>query len=310
MDRPLPPIQLLIAFEAAGRLKSFKAAAAELHLTPSAVSQQLRVLEEHLSLSLFDRMPRAVELSEAGRFYFEVAREVLGLFRRGTARLHERYGRRTLRLSTDPSVAYEVLIPALADFQVLYPDIDLRIEASSMLVDPRRDLIDAAVRFGRGQPWPGLASDELAMMTSTLVASPTLLKKRPIKQPSDLAHHTLLDIAGAPDHWGVIAAQAGFRIGQRQSFDSYLATMQAAAHGMGVAVGLFPLSSAWVHDGRLSVPLPLRAPGVGYYLVYRPEDRDRLELLNLRTWLLERFVELPPLDVSPPAPAPRPRRRR
>jgi LysR family transcriptional regulator, glycine cleavage system transcriptional activator len=308
MERPLPPLQLLIAFEAAGRLGSFKAAAAELHLTPSAISQQLRALEEHLSLSLFDRLPRAVELSEAGRFYFEVAREVLGLFRQGTVRLHERYGRRTLRVSTDPSVAYEVLIPALGDFQVRYPDIDLRIEASSALVDPRRDLIDAAVRFGRGQPWPGLASDELAAMTSTLVASPALLKKRPIRQPSDLAQHTLLDIAGAPDHWGVIAAQAGFRIGRRQSFDSYLATLQAAAHGIGLAVGLFPLSSAWVHDGRLAVPLPLRVPGVGYYLVCRPEDRERADLASLRTWLTGRFAELVPLDAAPPTPLARKRR--
>ena len=301
MERAPPPIQLLLAFEAAGRLGSFKAAAAELHLTPSAVSQQLRALEEHLALSLFNRMPRAVELSEAGRFYFDVVREVLGLFRRGTARLHERYGRRTVRISTDPSVAYEVLIPALADFQVLHPDIDLRIEASSALVDPRLDLIDAAVRFGRGQPWPGLASDELAPMTSTLVASPALLKKRPIKQPRDLAHHTLLDIAGAPDHWGVIAAQSGFRIGLRQSFDSYLSTLQAAAHGVGVAVGLFPLSSSWVHDGRLAAPLPLRVPGVGYYLVCRPEDRERPHLVTLRTWLAKRFSELSPLDGPPAA---------
>ena len=310
MQGALPPIQLLIAFEAAGRLGSFKAAAAELHLTPSAVSQQLRALEEHLAFTLFHRMPRAVELSEAGRFYYDVAREVLDLFRRGTARLHERYGRRTVRVSTDASVAYEVLIPALADFQALYPEIDLRIEASSMLVDPRRDLIDAAVRFGRGQPWPGLAADELAAMTSTLVASPALLKKRPIKQASDLAHHTLLDIAGAPDHWGVIAAQAGFRIGARQAFDSYLATLQAAAHGMGVAVGLFPLSSAWVHDGRLAAPLALRAPGVGYYLVYRPEERGSEDLQHLRTWLTARFAELPPLDARPAVATPRRRRAR
>ncbi|MEY4511393.1 MAG: hypothetical protein RLZZ450_3515 [Pseudomonadota bacterium] len=299
MPRDVPPIQLLIAFEAAARLGSFKAAAVELHLTPSAVSQQLRALEEHLSQSLFHRLPRAVELTEAGRFYFDVAREVLGLFRKGTARLHERYGRRTLRVSTDPAVAYEVLIPALADFQVLHPDIDLRIEASSALIDPRVDLIDAAVRFGRGQPWPGLASEQVAAMTSTLVASPLLLKKTPIKQLRDLTDHTLLDISGAPDHWGVIAAQAGFRIGRRQSFDSYLATLQAAAHGMGVAVGLFPLSSAWVHDGRLATPLPLRVPGVGYYLVCRPEDRERPDQLAFGRWLSARFAELAPLDVPP-----------
>jgi LysR family glycine cleavage system transcriptional activator len=292
----VPPIQLLIAFEAAGRLGSFKAAAAELHLTPSAVSQQLRALEAHLQLELFERRPRAVALSEAGSFYFGVAREVLDLFRRGTARLYERYGLRTLRVSTDPAVAYEVLIPGLSDLQVRHPDIDLRIEASGALVDPRHDLVDAAIRFGRGQPWPGLCADELAPMVVTLVAAPSLLKQRPITQPRDLAAHTLLDIAGAPDHWGVIAAQAGFRIGRRQAFDSYLATLQAAAHATGVAAGLFPLSTSWVHDGRLAVPLPVRVPGVAYHLVYRPEDRERPELLSLRRWLITRFAALPPLD--------------
>jgi LysR family transcriptional regulator, glycine cleavage system transcriptional activator len=310
MERPLPPIHLLIAFEAAARLGSFKEAAVELHLTPSAISQQLRALEEHLSMSLFTRKPRAVELNEAGRFYFEVAREVLGLFRRGTSRLRERYGGRILRVSTDAAVAYEGIIPALAEFQALYPDIDLRIETSSALVDPRSALIDAAVRFGRGQPWPGLASDEVAAMTSALVASPALLEKSPIKQPKDLTNHTLLDIAGAPDHWGVIAAQGGFRILRRRSFDSYFATMQAAAHGIGVAVGLFPLSSAWVHDGRLSVPLPLRAPGIGYYVVYRPEDRERAELSSLRTWLAARFAALRPLDSVPTGKTARRRRPR
>jgi LysR family glycine cleavage system transcriptional activator len=297
-ERRLPPLQLLIAFEAAGRLGSFKAAAAELHLTPSAISQQLRALEGHLQLALFERRARAVTLSEAGTFYFGIAREVLDVFRRGTMRMYERYGLRTLRVSTDPSVAYEVLIPGLSDFQASHPDIDLRVEASSALVDPRHGAIDAAIRFGRGQPWPGLCADELAPMVATLVAAPALLKRLPIREPRDLAEHTLLDIAGAPDHWGVVAAQSGFRIGRRKSFDSYLATLQAAAHAMGVAAGLFPLSTSWVRDGRLAVPLPLRVPGVAYYLVYRPEDRERPELLSLRSWLSARFATLPPLDAQ------------
>jgi LysR family glycine cleavage system transcriptional activator len=288
---------MLITFESAARHASFKLAAAELHLTPSAVSQQVRGLEEALGVSLFERRPRAVSLSEAGAFYHDVAREVLDLFRRGTTRLHERFGQRTLRLSADPSVAYEVLIPGLASFQAQHPAIDLRIEAASALVDPRRELIDAAVRFGRGQPWPGLCADQLAPMIGTLVASPALLRQKPIKAPHDLTEHTLLDIAGAPDHWGVMAAQAGFRIGRRKSFDSYFATLQAAAHGVGVAMGLFPISTPWVRDGRLAVPLPLRVPGLAYYLVYRPEDRGRAELQALRAWLAASFARLEPLDT-------------
>ena len=278
-ERPLPPIQLLFAFEAAACLGSFKLAALELHLTPSAVSQQLKVLEESLGLTLFERRPRAVGLSEAGLFYFEVARETLAAFQRGTQRLHERFGLRRLRVSTDAVVAYELLIPGLLDFQTRHPDIDLRVETSSALVDPRGGSIDAAVRFGRA-PWPGLCADKLAAMVGTPVASRAYLKKQPLLQAQELGAHTLIDVAGAPDYWSVVAAQLGFRIQRRRSFDSYLATLQAAAYGSGVALGLFPLSTAWLTDGRLEAPLSLRLPGGAYYLVYRPEDRERSELIG------------------------------
>lgn len=292
--RPLPAIQLLFAFEAAARLGSFKLAASELHLTPSAISQQLKLLEESLGLALFERRPRAVVLSEAGGFYLEVARETLDTFRRGTERLHERFGLRRLRVSCDAVVAYELLIPGLLDFQTRHPDIDLRVETSSALVDPRGGSIDAAVRFGRS-PWPGLCSDELAAMVATPVASSAYLRKQPLLSVQELGAHTLIEVAGAPDYWAAVATQLGFRISRRCSFDSYLATLQAAAHGSGVALGLFPLSTAWLNEGRLEAPLSLRVPGGAYHLVYRPEDRERSELLRLRDWLLQRFAALPRL---------------
>jgi LysR family transcriptional regulator, glycine cleavage system transcriptional activator len=294
--RALPPIQLLAAFEAAGRLGSFKDAAQELHLTPSAISQQLKQLEHALGMRLFERKPRALTLTEAGASYLEVARDTLDLFRRGTTRLHERYGRRTLRISTDAAIAYEVMIPGLTDFQRRYPEIDLRIETSSAMVDPRSGLIDAAIRFGRG-PWPGLCVDQLATMIATPVAAPSLLEKQPLLHPGDLAASTLIEVAGAPDYWSVAGAQLGFRVGRRVAFDSYLATLQAASHGMGVAMGLFPLSTSWVRDGRLTTPFTLRADGMAYHLVYPPGDRARRELVQLRTWLSERLAALSPLDL-------------
>lgn len=103
--RPLPPLQLLPTFEAAARLSSFKLAARELHVTPSAVSQQLRALEQALGVALFERRPRAVSLTEAGAYYYDVARETLFVFRRGSERLHERYAQHRLRVSADAAVA-------------------------------------------------------------------------------------------------------------------------------------------------------------------------------------------------------------
>jgi LysR family glycine cleavage system transcriptional activator len=309
-QRPLPPLQLLPTFEAAARLLSFKLAARELHVTPSAVSQQLRALEQALGVALFERRPRAVSLTEAGAYYYDVARETLFVFQRGSERLHERFAQRRLRISTDASVAYEVLIPGLSEFQTLHPDVDLRVEASSALVEPGRDAIDAAVRFGRG-PWPGLCADPLLSVVATLVAAPSLLRNQPLASIRDLGAHTLLEISGAPDHWSQLATTLGFRIKKRVAFDSYLATLQAASHGVGVAMGLFPISTNWVRDGRLTTPLELRVPGpIGYHLVYRPEDRERPELGLFRRWLTARFAALPPLDAPQAATARRARTRK
>jgi len=259
-QRPLPPLQLLPTFEAAARLLSFKLAARELHVTPSAVSQQLRALEQALGVTLFERKPRAVSLTEAGAYYYDVARETLYVFQRGSERLHERFAQRRLRISTDAAVAYEVLIPGLSEFQTQHPDIDLRVEASSALVEPGRNAIDAAVRFGRG-PWAGLCADPLLPLVATLVAAPNLLRNQPLASVRDLAAHTLLEISSAPDYWSQLATTLGFRIKKRVAFDSYLATLQAASHGVGVAMGLFPISTNWVRDGRLTTLSP--APSLG-----------------------------------------------
>lgn len=274
---------------------SFKEAAKELHVTPSAVSQQIRALESALGLQLFERRPRAIALTEAGAFYLEVARDTLDTFRRGTRGLWERFGKRVLRINMDAVVAYEVVIPALADLQDRCPDLAVRLETSSALVDPRTDSVDAVVRFGRG-PWPGLHAEEIAAVHATTVASPALLREVPIESPSDLARHTLIGIVGATDYWALLADQLGFRIGRRVGFDSYLATLQAAAHGVGVALAAFPPSAAWVHDGRLVAPLPFRTSGVGYHWLVRPEDRHREDLGHVRTWLRGRFAALPTID--------------
>jgi LysR family transcriptional regulator, glycine cleavage system transcriptional activator len=104
-------------------------------------------------------------------------------------------------------------------------------------------------------------------------------------------------VQGAPDHWGVIAASVGFKARNHQRFDSYLSTLQAAAHGVGIALGLFPISSAWVHDGRLVAPLKLRAPAAAYQLVLRPGDEKRADVAALRHWLAHCFAGLPALDA-------------
>jgi LysR family glycine cleavage system transcriptional activator len=286
---------LLLAFEAAGRHVSFKAAAKELHVTPSAISQQLRTLEDCLGLALFERGPRTVALSDAGALYLEVARSTLDTFRHGTELLLDRYRHRVLRVNTDASVAHEVLIPNLSAFERAHPDIDLRIESSSALIDLRSDAADVALRYGNG-PWPSVSSVPIASMVMTPVAASALLRECPLRRVEDLAAHTLLGVQATPHHWTAVAANVGFKIRRIKTFDSYLSTLQAAAHGLGVALALFPISSAWVHDGRLVAPLQIRVAAAGYHLVYRPGDDKRSDIAALKAWVTQCFEKLPVLQ--------------
>lgn len=290
-SRPLPPISLLVAFEAACRHLSFKDAARELHVTPSAISQQIKQLENALGLSLFERRARGVELSEAGVAYFEIAQGIMERFRRGTELVRSRHGPRAMRLNASPEVAYEVLIPALGVFERAHPEFDLRIETSTALLDLRMDAVDATVRFGNG-PWEGHASAVVADMTATLVAAPELVRRTPLRSLQDLRHHTLLYVHGAPDYWAVMADGAGFEIRKKKAFDSYLATLQGATHGAGVAFGLLPLSSAWIEDGRLTMPLAERYPAFPFHFVTRPADAERAEFVLVREWVRASFARL------------------
>ena len=290
----LPPIQLLVAFEAAARLSSFKRAAAELHLTPSAVSQQIKSLEAALGVPLFERRPRAVELTPAGVHYLEVAQSTLSVFTLGTERLLRRARARIVRISAAPFVAHEVLIPHLSEIREARSDIEVRIEASSRIADLRAEPVDVGVRFGRG-PWPGLRSEWLADVVVTPVASPKLR----LKHTRDLARYTLLDVRGQPDYWAELARAEGFTVRETLSFDSYFDTVRAAEHGLGIALGVFPLTTSWIRSGRLVAPLALRIPSrVGHHVVCRTEQARSPELVAVRSWIQARFAALEPLDPS------------
>lgn len=150
---------------------SFSKAAHELHLTASAVRQQIKQLEAHLGMPLFRRLTRAIELTEAGEAFARVATRTLGAYRDGHADLMGRFGRPVLRISMVPMVAHELVIPALSDFKQACPDIDLRLETSMALADFQHDAVDAALRIGDGN-WPGLEVLRLADCHGTVVASP------------------------------------------------------------------------------------------------------------------------------------------
>ncbi len=279
MYRKLPPMAALRAFEAAAELMSFKAAAAQLHRTPSAISHQIRGLEGELGTALFHREPRGLRLTDAGRDYFRAVHEVLDALGEATARVHQGQGERTVTISLFPSFAVRWLIPRLNDFREQYPDFEIELVSSVRRVDFESGVIDAAIRFGDGD-WAGLRCSP----SPALAAGPP-----PLRTASDLAGTILLHNGAHSGEWEEWLAEAGVTgvPGKRGPvFDASNEVLAAAANGMGVALGRTPLVESDLAAGRLVEPFDrrIRSPGQ-YWLVAPSATADRPPLRALRTWL-------------------------
>src|SRR5215475_2878240 len=192
MTARLPSLNGLRAFEAAARHLSFTQAAAELNVTQTAISHQIRRLEEDLGLRLFIRKNRALALTAKAKDYLPGVRAAFNDLRLATDRLMRKDNDNVLTISTLASLAAKWLLPRLTPFQEAHPGIDVRITTSTSLVDFQRDNVDAAIRYGRGK-WPGVRADWLMADELFPVCSPSLLRgEKPLRCPEDLAHHTLL----------------------------------------------------------------------------------------------------------------------
>ena len=288
---PLPPLNLLPAFEAAGRCGSFKAAAKELHLTPSAVSQQIKALEDALGVPLFERSSRAVTLTEAGRTYLEDVKQLLLDLEAATRRLRRHERPEVLRVSTTTFVASEFLIPRLAAFRESFPEVELRIESSTHLVDLTTGEFDAALRV-TAHPAPGTRTLRIGSLTAAPVCAPMLAHG--VESVDDILQHRLIELRSFADRgW-----KATFGASEEQilTFDTYLETMRAAEQGLGFAFAIFPLTTDWVRRGRLAAPVALREEfGPGLQWVCRASERRPLADA-VGTWLAEQAAGLPALD--------------
>ncbi|MGJ5080722.1 transcriptional regulator GcvA [Bradyrhizobium sp. HKCCYLS3013] len=287
----LPSLNGLRAFEAAARHLSFTRAASELNVTQTAISHQIKRLEDELGIRLFVRQNRSLALTPQARDYLPLVRAAFDDLRLATERLVRKDNAKVLTVSTIASLAAKWLLPRLTAFQEAHPGIDVRITTSTGLVDFRKDDVDAAIRYGRGH-WPGVRAEWLMADELFPVCSPALLQgEKPLRCPADLAHHTLLQASGGyDDDWRLWLTAAGLPVEMsrqgRLSFDLSLMTVQAAIDGLGVAIG----RTAYVQDdiakGRLVVPFKMTLPSdAGFYLV-TPEGRtDPPKLKAFRQWL-------------------------
>jgi LysR family glycine cleavage system transcriptional activator len=276
MTARLPSLNGLRAFEAAARHLSFTLAAQELNVTQTAISHQIRRLEEELGLKLFIRQSRSLALTPEATDYLPGIRAAFQDLRTATDRLLRKDDDRVLTISTLTSLAVKWLLPRLSSFQEKHPDIDVRITTSTELVDFRTSNVDAAIRYGQGR-WPGLDAEWLMAEHLFPVCSPKLLTgERALRQPEDLKHATLLHTSSTIDDWRLWLTAAGLPAHLSQNrgltFDLAFMTIQAAIDGLGVAMGHTAYVADDVANGRLVVPFNVSMPSAGYYFV-TPQDR-------------------------------------
>lgn len=265
MARRLPPLDLLIGFEAAARQLSFSKAGEEVFLTQSAVSRQVKKLEEYLNIVLFERRHRALELTEQGRALYEAVGSTLDRLSATVDALRRDESRRGLKVSTTTSFSSLWLVPRLERFRQQHPDITLHIEADNRLLDLSQGVVDLSIRYTSKDLPQGDSVIHLCDERLVPVCSPALLRRngRELNRVADLANHTLLHLSDPQNLWPWLqwstwleSAGAGHLAGQVDlRFSHYDQMIQAAIFGHGVALGSSPLVDPLLEEGVLVAPL-------------------------------------------------------
>lgn len=288
MARKLPPLHLLHLFEVAGRNLSFKKAGEELHLTPSAISHQIKALEENLGIALFRRLTRGVELTSAGHNYLTVVQDIFQRLDQGTTSLKQKFSSPSLKIATIPSVASNIIIPRLSLFQSEFPNIELRIETGLNIVDLRYEEFDLAIRLGDGH-WPGVIAEKLFDIEVTPVCSPGFAQKHRLKNLEQILDVPLIHLSTIADSWpdwGLAVGVSGVESSSSLTLGSYDAVIQAAQQGLGLALGALPIECSQIGAGLLIRPFEDLIPfPQSCYAVYRPHDKQRQDISAFLGWL-------------------------
>jgi LysR family transcriptional regulator, glycine cleavage system transcriptional activator len=289
----LPPLDLIQGFEAAARNLSFTKAAEELLLTQSAISRQIRGLEEHLGVALFERRARAIALTDEGQVLNRAVSELLERLQQVTDALRSDGGQRHLTVTTTSGFASLWLIPRLRRFTQLHPDVDVRISATYKPVNLERSLVDVAVRYCRSDSAPEgaklLFGEELFPVCSPLLRSEG---ERPLRTLEDLRHHALLRI-DAPngfvdwETWLEAQGLRDFKPAASLRFDNYEQMIGAALAAQGVAMGISSLVSRLLASGQLIAPFSKSVIGTrSYYVISSASTGARPHVEAFVDWLL------------------------
>lgn len=282
-------------------------------MTPAAISHQVKGLEEALGVKLFRRRASGLELTHAGRLCLPKLREGFDRLEEAIELVRATLAPDTLSVDAPPTFAQKWLAPRLHRFAAAHPSLDVRISASTRLIDASRDgaaanemspqLADAdiAIRFGTGS-YPDMSVDKLFAVSVTPMCGPRLLEgERALRAPDDLRHHVLIHDNIASDDarplwqsWLEAAGVTGVDVAHGMHFNHAVLALEAAADGLGVALGMPPIAAFDLASGRLVAPFPLRLPiASAYYLVCSSERRDRAEVSAFRDWILREAAREP-----------------
>ena len=289
MKQSLPPLNWLRAFESSARHLNFTHAAEELNLTQAAVSQQVKGLEVKLGSPLFKRLPRGLELSEAGQAYLPAVHEAIERLSAATDEIFGQGHRKVLTVHVNLVFFMHWLAMRLPEFRRLHPDINLRITSNIWVGDTDVEA-DLEIRHGQGK-WTGLKADRLTWDSLVPVCSPSLATDlKPLNTPEDLAHHPLLHVLGYEEGWGYWLKKAGAdRVDSSQGlqFDTLISALRLAELGQGVALARSSLVEHMLEEGTLIAPFEQRfSTEEAFYLVYSPLVTAKPQAAAFIAWLV------------------------
>lgn len=295
MPSELPPLYALQAFLSAAQLGSFTRAGVALHLTQSAVSRQILLLEDFYGCTLFVRQAKGLVLSAEGSQLLPAVHEAFNTLKQATAQLAQARGVLTLQLP--PTFASRWFLPLLPKLRQALPDLEVRIATHwGDTPDFSSPGVDAIVAHGRGG-WPQLVEVPLMQEKLTPLCAPALLPQ--LQSPSDLARYTLLHPDPRLREWALWLQAVGVPVpapGQSQVFDTLDMALSAATRGLGVAIADPALLRDSLDDGVLAMPFAQQVPsGMAYFLTYPAHRAGQRKLQAFQAWLLAQFS---PMDLG------------
>ena len=254
-------------------------------MTPAAISRMVRLLEQRLAVPLFERRANGLGLTSAGRAYQAGLTPIFSALTHLTEQVVSLAGAQVLTVGVGPTFAIRWLIPRLADFRREAPDVDVRITTGGAAA-PFAEGWTCGIRLGSA-PWPGFAAEPLFTADLVPVCAPALAAR--LRTPSDLAEATLLRVAHAPDDWPSWLAASGLGGLEARGpiVEFYGQALQAAADGVGVALGIRPYVDDDLAAGRLVAPFALSVPkGMGWFLIFREARRQEPAFVAFRDWII------------------------